>query len=255
MNHSKSESQRTVSGLLLGAALGAAAMYIFDPDRGRRRRALARDKVRGVIGNAAHLLDMAARDIKYRVRGLTVQATRPFRRKDIPDDLVLIERVRARMGRVVSHPHAIQIGALAGRVTLSGPILASEVGPFLDAVRSVMGVCEIEDHLVIHERPDSIPGLQGGARRPEMRSEAMRENWSPAVRVAAIVGGGLLTLYGMRHRTLAGLALGGIGLGLTARGASNVTMTRLAELARGEHGTEPPDDATRPRSQERPALH
>lgn len=31
--------------LIGGAGLGAALMYIFDPDRGKRRRAVIRDKV------------------------------------------------------------------------------------------------------------------------------------------------------------------------------------------------------------------
>ena len=30
--------------ILVGAAVGTAAMYLFDPDQGRRRRALIRDK-------------------------------------------------------------------------------------------------------------------------------------------------------------------------------------------------------------------
>lgn len=233
---SSSESQGTFGGLLLGAALGAVAMYVFDPDKGRRRRAVARDKVRALGTDMADLIDTAARDVTFRAQGLKAQALRPFRREGIPDDLVLIERVRAKLGRVVSHPHAIQIGAQQGRVTLSGPILVDEVERLLDAVRRVWGVSEVEHHLVVHEHPESVPSLQGGARRPEMRSEIMQENWTPALRVAAILGGGLLAAYGARHRSLTGLAVAGIGLAVAARGATNVPVHRFAGLMQGRRG-------------------
>ena len=39
--------------LVGGVGLGAALMYIFDPDRGKRRRALIRDKVEAA-GNKAN---------------------------------------------------------------------------------------------------------------------------------------------------------------------------------------------------------
>jgi hypothetical protein len=264
MNYVESKSQRTLRGFLVSAVLGATAMYMFDPDRGRRRRALARDKLRSLVADSGDLLTAAARDARSRAQGLKAQTLRLFRRKDVPgDDLVLIERVRARMGRVVSHPHAVQIGARTGRVTLSGPILESEVDPLLCAVRAVPGVSEIDDHLVAHQRPGSVPGLQGGARRPETRSEFRKENWTPALRVAAIVGGGLLALYGTRHRTLTGFAVAGMGLGMTARGASNLPLRRMATVARGTRRTKEREAATylehdlaNPRTQqERPSLH
>jgi len=37
------------------------------------------------------------------------------------DDDVLVERVRAHLGRAVSHPHAVDVGAADGVVTLRGP--------------------------------------------------------------------------------------------------------------------------------------
>src|SRR5439155_25138579 len=126
---------------------------------------------------------------------------------EAPDDLVLIERVRARMGRVVSHPHAIQVGAENGRISLSGPILASEVQSLLHAARSVAGVVEIEDHLIAHPHADSIPSLQGGSLRQEVR----QGNWTPVLRIAAVVGGGLLAAYGIRQRGLAGITLASVG--------------------------------------------
>jgi gas vesicle protein len=36
---------KAILGILAGAAAGATAMFMFDPQQGRRRRALARDKV------------------------------------------------------------------------------------------------------------------------------------------------------------------------------------------------------------------
>ena len=92
----------------------------------------------------------------------------------------LIERVRARLGRLVSHPHAIQVGARRGHVTLSGPILEREVEPLLTAVRNVWGVSDVEDRLVAYERAENIPSLQGGVEPRETRAMLMQANWPPA---------------------------------------------------------------------------
>jgi osmotically-inducible protein OsmY len=54
-------------------------------------------------------------------------------------DEVLVDRVRAKMGRVVSHPGAIKVTAEQGRVTLSGAVLEHEHEELLQAVRSVRG--------------------------------------------------------------------------------------------------------------------
>lgn len=234
MKH-RSNSHGALSGLALTVATGAAVMYLFDPDKGRRRRAIAREKALSLANDVTGMFCAAARDAKARMQGLKAMATRPLRRAGVPDDLVLIERVRARMGRVVSHPHAIQVGANAGRVTVSGPILAREAEPLLRAVRSVWGVSELEDHLVVHERPDSVPSLQGAGKQP--RRDAAQENWSPALRAGATLGGALLALYGLRHRSLAGIALAGTGIGLATRGATNLPVHRLADMALGHGAT------------------
>ncbi len=221
-------------------------MYILDPDKGRRRRAVGRDKAHSFIASVGQLINTAAHDASYRIHGIGARARRVFKPGGTPDDLVLIERVRAKMGRVVSHPHAIQVGAYNGRVTLSGPILAGEVQQLLDVVHSVRGAFEVENHLVVHERPDSVSSLQGNSARSEMRSPVVQERWTPALRVATVLGGSLLVVYGMRYRSLTGVAIASIGLGLTARGAANVPMNRLSGFARGRraielHKTRPPD--------------
>ncbi len=154
---------------IIGAALGATVMYLLDPDKGRRRRAIARDKARSVLTHAQERAAKSARDLGHRVEGVRARARQAFERAPAPDDLVLIERVRSRIGRVVSHPHAIQIGARDGRVTLSGPILTGEVQALLDAVRSVPGVSDIDEHLDAHETPGSVPSLQGTSKRSRAR--------------------------------------------------------------------------------------
>src|SRR6266508_6658571 len=100
------ESRRVWTTMVSSAVLGAAAMYILDPDKGRRRRAVGRDKARSFIANAGYVIGIAAHDAAYRIYGFGARARRLFRRGGTPDDLLLIERVRATMGRVVSHPHA-----------------------------------------------------------------------------------------------------------------------------------------------------
>jgi len=219
------ESDHGWRQIAAAALAAAAAMYLLDPDKGRRRRAIVRDKAHSLSNEVAHLACAATRDTRNRLHGLRARAERLARHEAVPDDLLLIERVRSKLGRTVSHPHAIQVGARGGRVTLSGTILASEVAPLLDAVRSVDGVSEVEDHLRVYERPDHVPALQGTGRR--MRLSPRPRNWTPALRLASLVGGGVLAACAARQSRLGALALGGIGLALAARGASNVAVRQV----------------------------
>jgi len=220
-------SHRVWTKVVGSAALGAAAMFVLDPDKGRRRRALARDKVRRIARRTGEVVDAATRDVNGRWHGLRAEATRLLAREDAPDD-VLRERVRARLGRVVSHPHAVEVDIHEGRVVLCGPILASEHGPLLDDVRAVPGVTAVEDRLERHETADRIPSLQGGTGRRGTRPELLQDNWTPALRVGAVVGGGFLALCGMRQRGVSGLLMTALGIGLVTRGATNVPFARLA---------------------------
>lgn len=51
------------------AALGAAAMYMFDPEHGRRRRAMAKDKVNSARAKTRKAAERTARDLTNRARG------------------------------------------------------------------------------------------------------------------------------------------------------------------------------------------
>jgi hypothetical protein len=218
--------------LAAAVALGAAAMYLLDPDKGRRRRAIARDKIRSALCDVEAFAGRAARDLSHRVDGVRAQANRAMRRGETPDDLQLIERVRSKIGRVVSHPHAIHIGALQGAITVSGPVLTHEAHALLDAVRSVPGVASVDNHLVEFDTAGSISSLQGSPERPQARALWMRRNWTPSLRVVAMCAGGLLALAGMRSRTLAGMTIAAAGVALGARGATNVPLASRARPRR-----------------------
>ncbi|HLX27445.1 MAG TPA: BON domain-containing protein [Casimicrobiaceae bacterium] len=213
-----------------GAALGVVAMYMFDPDRGRRRRAIVGDKAYSIVSDARQALGAAGRDAAHRIEGLRARARHLLTDAPVPDDLQLIERVRARIGRLVSHPHAIQVGANHGRVTLSGPVLAHEVTRLCDAIRSVWGVTSVENRLVVYDSSESISSLQGGGAE---RTHRAFERWTPAAQAAAIMGGAAMTICGLRASSIAGVALVGAGVALIVRGAANRPLVRLAQREEG----------------------
>jgi uncharacterized membrane protein len=217
-----------------GLGLGAGLTYFLDPDRGRRRRALVRDTVTHAAKVGRTAAGKTSRDVGHRVSGLVSQATRTFKADAVSDE-VLVERVRARLGHVVSHPHAIGVTAEGGRVTLSGPILVSEVNRLLATVSRVRGVTGVEDRLQAHDYAGDVPSLQGGIVRSGETGEFLQESWSPAARLAAALAGGALALYGLRRRRIIGAGLALAGGTVLARALTNLEVRDLAG-ARGGRG-------------------
>jgi len=217
--------------LLSGIGLGAGLMYIFDPDRGRRRRATARDAAHHIVNAIDDAVGKTSRDLSNRAQGLVAELDSIFRCEEADNDVVA-ERVRSKLGRAVSHPHAIHVDVNQGRVTLSGQILASEVDQLLKRVWSVRGVTGVENRLKAHEQPGGVSSLQGGIPRHGETPELMQSNWSPAIRFLVGIGGGALTLYGARRKDIFSAAA---GLGLVTRSLTNMGMEDLIGL-RGSHG-------------------
>ena len=56
--------------LLTGVGIGAGLMYILDPQTGRRRRALVRDKMVGAAHKAQDVAETVGRDMRNRAQGL-----------------------------------------------------------------------------------------------------------------------------------------------------------------------------------------
>jgi hypothetical protein len=151
----RARSLLSVAGAL---AAGAFATFFLDPDQGRRRRAIARDKLASGLRQAGESSQALAQGLRNRTTGLVAGARRRLSPAPVSDD-VLAERVRARMGHIVSHA-SIDVQAAQGEVTLRGPVLDTEVEGLLRAVRAVPGVRAVVNQLEPHPRPGNIPGLQ-----------------------------------------------------------------------------------------------
>jgi uncharacterized membrane protein len=216
---------------LSGLGLGAGLMFMFDPDRGRRRRALVRDQLAHISRMLTRAMNATSRDLTHRVCGALTEGGNLFRREEISDD-VLAERIRARIGRSVSHPHAISITVCDGHVSLSGPVLAHEAGRLISGVSSVRGVKGVENVLTVHTEAENISSLQGGRPRTGDRFALMQTNWSPTTRLIAGLTGGALMANCLARRDLVSSALGAMGFGLFMRGATNHEMKTLLGVGR-----------------------
>jgi hypothetical protein len=207
-----------------GLGLGTGLMYLLDPDRGRRRRALLRDKGAWALRKTGDCIEVTAHDLRNRAQGITHihSSSEPV------DDRIVAERVRSKLGRVVAHPGAIEVNALNGAVTLSGPILVEEMSELLKCVNGVRGVKQVINNLEAHEQADNHPALQGGRERQGAHFEFFQENWSPAARVLAGAAGASLAAYGGVRRDALGAGLGTAGLLLLTRGITNTGIQRLA---------------------------
>jgi hypothetical protein len=185
----------------VGVALGS----LLDPISGKRRRAYVRDKAGRVARRTADAARTTGRDMRNRLGGAASSARTMWRRDEHFDGAVLKERVRARLGRYVSHPGAIDVDAQGGVVTVSGPVLGHEADRLLRAVGRVRGVSRVEDQLSRHDSSAHIPALQGGAERTGPRSAFVQGRWSPTSRAmagAACVAtvAAITAMYGVRHR-------------------------------------------------------
>jgi osmotically-inducible protein OsmY len=152
---------RNRGAMLMGLGIGAGLMYLLDPERGRRRRVLVRDKVVRATNVAADAMGATGRDVAHRATGAAARLRRALSPAPV-DDTILAERVRAQLGRWVSHPRAIEVESRDGVVTLRGPVLQREVPRLLSAVERVRGVRDVVSAVEEHTEAGSIPALQGG---------------------------------------------------------------------------------------------
>lgn len=132
--------------LATGIAVGAFAMYLLDPEEGRRRRALVRDKAASAGHDAGRLARGASRHTANQLRGAAAEAQSHMRGAPVSDSQ-LHERIRSQLGHLVDQPGNLQVKVDHGRVTLSGSAKPSEIQSLVAVVSAMQGVEGVDNRL------------------------------------------------------------------------------------------------------------
>ena len=124
----------------------AAAAYFFDPERGRARRASARDQVGAKLRQAEQTAERELRHVEGRAQGVVhrLSAIPP----DAPaDDRALADRIRSELGDRFPDETA-ELTVVDGTVELRGEV-GDDAGIALlvAQVRKVPGVSQVENLL------------------------------------------------------------------------------------------------------------
>jgi gas vesicle protein len=153
--HKEEESHAgAYAGIGLGTlALGAAAMYLLDPERGASRRARVVDQATAACRRTGKTARQLGKDLRNRTTGYAHEARSwASLRGEAVSAEQLLQRVRSDMGHVVTHAGHIQVMTdNHGRVTLHGRVLASEADRLLATVKGVGGVNEVINLLSVKD--------------------------------------------------------------------------------------------------------
>lgn len=136
----------TLGRVVMAFAAGALVMYLLDPVTGRRRRALVRDRGVSAGYDAQRFLRGKTKRAADHLRGVAARTRASLSHEPIDDDL-LHERIRAKLGRLVAHPHAVEVHVHDGWVQLKGMIAEDEFNDLLATVSSMRGVRNLESLL------------------------------------------------------------------------------------------------------------
>ncbi|MBF8185742.1 SRPBCC family protein [Nonomuraea sp. K274] len=228
---------RAVIAAGAGACAGAAAAYLFDPVRGRTRRARVRDKTAHTTHELRDGVGILCRDLGNRGRGSAAAVRYRFTGRSV-DDRVLYERVRAELGRHVSHPHAVEVHVRDRVVSLEGDVLDTEDERARRAVRHIPGVKKVHASWTTHHDAEGVPLLQGGGRRREPVPELLQQQWSPTARLFAGTAAAALWALSRRLPRPVSWAVMGAGAVLATRMATNLPLRRLTGINAGRNAVD-----------------
>jgi hypothetical protein len=214
------------SVILVARGLGAGLMYALDPQLGNRRRARARDKLSKAAHRTGRVVGATSRDVANRATGLAASLQSRFFESDAPDE-VIEARVRARLGRLSSHPGAVEITVRDGAITLRGPAFRSELAGIVRGVSSVRGVTRVDNRLEAHDVGEHVPALQG---RPARIVSPIAYAWPPALKSLVGAGGAALTTLGLLRHDKAGMWLAGLGLAMVTRAVADTGLPPFATI-------------------------
>jgi osmotically-inducible protein OsmY len=146
---------------LLGlVGLGAGLTYFLDPQQGRRRRAMARDRIAGFFRRRAREGERLGRSASAQAEGFVQKAKHLQEEpKPQPDDVTLTRKVETEIFRDAEVPKGqINVNAENGKIYLRGEVDKPELIKDLEKrARKVQGVAEVEN--LLH-----LPGTEAPSR-------------------------------------------------------------------------------------------
>ena len=141
--------------LRLGA-LGAAVMYFFDPQSGRRRRAMLRDRTLALFRRGARQAERTGRGVAAEAQGVAQKVTHLSEEpKPQPDDVTLARKVETEIFRDADVPKGkINVNAENGVVYLRGEADTQQmIDDLAERARKVQGVQGVENLLHLPNEP------------------------------------------------------------------------------------------------------
>ena len=164
-----------------GCIAGALAMYYLDPRTGAYRRSLVRDKAVAAGHEAAWLARAKSKRAADRLKGVVATGRLDRVSHRAPEsDQQLHERLRARIGRLVSHPRMVQLEVQEGRVRLSGHVLRRELDALLGDIRGMTGVNGVHSELELHERAQDLQNIAAPRRQQAAAATTTTPQAQPA---------------------------------------------------------------------------
>jgi gas vesicle protein len=157
---------------LIGAILGAIAMFLWDPRGGKRRRAMWREQATSRCRGASEAVAAHSRDITNRARGVMSDLKASSDQEGEASDEVLKERVRSRLGHLATHAHSLEVTVDDGVATIAGPIAEGASAALVQEISLVPGLKGVQDELSEESAGESTPTLRPHRRRGWFRTGA-----------------------------------------------------------------------------------
>jgi hypothetical protein len=141
--------------LALGALVGAALAYLFDPSNGRRRRATLVDRSAGLARRGGRRTARAGRGVVAEAYGVTQKLQHLKEEPKEFDDVTLARKVETEIFRDPDVPKGqINVNAEDGIVVLRGEVDRPELMEELVAkTRKVQGVRDVQNLLHLPGTP------------------------------------------------------------------------------------------------------